>query len=280
MQSFQESLTGWATLFAAFVSFVGLIQSRTWLAGIGAFCLIGSVITGVYARRERRIVNSAAVKIEGQNIDSLNIANLRRRVNRSLVIQEADHVAAIESEELKVTWRYSGYCKEDVETSIEFSIDSDNPIPFNQLDCFAYDLQRDPFMRHKIRPLLVGADGVSKKVAVPFLRPLRAGEPFGVLLECRLPGCMKAGLEYYTSTMSFAPQHLPRCSTRLIFTGDCPTWVRVYECGASGDAKLRKDLPPLRQGPQFAEYLDASEDTEAQSIRIYAFRRFRWPSKE
>ena len=98
MQSLQESATTWATVFSTAISFVGLIQSRTWLAGIGALCFGVSIIAGVYARRERSIVDSAEVNIEGRNIDSLNIANLRRRVNRSLVIQEANHAATVEGD--------------------------------------------------------------------------------------------------------------------------------------------------------------------------------------
>ena len=110
------------------------------------------------------------------NIDPLNVANLRRRVNTSLVVQDAHHTAIIEGQDLTIAWRYSGYCKADRETAREFSIDSGKNVPFNRLDCSAYDLRRDAAMQHKIQPLLVGADGISKKVAVPFLRPLRADE--------------------------------------------------------------------------------------------------------
>jgi hypothetical protein len=83
MQSLQESATTWATVFSTAISFFGLIQSRTWIAGIGTLCLGVSIIAGVYARRERLIVDSAEINVEGRSIDSLNIANLRRRVNRT-----------------------------------------------------------------------------------------------------------------------------------------------------------------------------------------------------
>jgi hypothetical protein len=42
-------------------------------------------MAGLYARKKQLRLNSAAIKIEGRSIDSLNIANLRRRINRSLV---------------------------------------------------------------------------------------------------------------------------------------------------------------------------------------------------
>ena len=76
---------------------------------------------------------------------------------------------------------------------MQFSIDSDNNVPFDDLICFAYDLRRDPGMQHKIRPILIGNDGNSKKIATPFLAPLVAQEPFNLLLKCHLPGCMKTG---------------------------------------------------------------------------------------
>src|SRR5207244_4209444 len=124
------------------------------------------------------IVKSAAVKVEGRSIDSLNVATLSRRITRSLVIQEAHHAAKIEGENLTIAWTYTGYCDADQETAMEFSVDTDNNVPFDTLKCFAYDLRRDPDRKHKIRPILVGSDGISKKIAVPFLKPIMAQEPF------------------------------------------------------------------------------------------------------
>src|SRR2546428_179559 len=83
--------------------------------------------------------------------------------------------------------------------------------------------------------ILGGSDGISKKIAVPFLKPLMAQEPFSVLLKCELPGCMKAGLEYYTSTLSFGQDQVQRCTVRLLFVGVHPAWMRVYESDASGN---------------------------------------------
>ena len=276
MQSFQESLTAWATLLGSIISLVGLIQSRTWLAGLGTICLLVSIAAGLYARRERAIVNSANVTIDGQNIESLNIANLRRRVNSSLVVQDARHTASIKGPDLNVVWQYSGYCKAEGAAFIEFSVDSDNYVPFSQLDCFGYDLLRDPAMRHKVRPLLLGADGISKKIMLPFLAPLAAQEPFCVLLKCALPGSMKAGLEYYTSTLSFDQRRGPAWTTRLIFFGRRPPWVRLYQCDNSGTARLVKDLQPsepARERTEYTEYTDTSETVEGQCARIYVFRR-------
>lgn len=195
------------------------------------------------------------------------------RLDRSLIIQEADQVATIKGEDMVITWRYGGYCRAPHEAAVEFSVDTDNHVPFERLDCHAYDLRNDPQRMHRIRPVLLGSDGLSKKIAVPFLERLSAREPFNVLLTCTLPGCMKSGVEYYTSTVSVAQERIPTCTVRLVFMGDRPEWLRVYECGASGATKLLKDLRPSRETAHMIEYTDHASDVPAQAARIYLFCR-------
>ena len=61
--------------------------------------VVGVSAAGLYARRERLANNSASVNVE-ESIDALNMANVRRRLNRSLAIQEVNHEARIEGEDL------------------------------------------------------------------------------------------------------------------------------------------------------------------------------------
>jgi hypothetical protein len=273
MQSLQETLSAWTTLFGTILSVVGLIQSRAWLTVISASFALVALAVGLYARRERLAVTSASIKVEGHSIDSLNLANLRRRVNRSLVLQKADHLAEISGEDLHITWHYTGYCHAEKETVLEFSIDSDNRVPFGSLECFAYDLGRDPERKHKIRPVLIGADGNSKKVAVPLLAPLSAKDRFDVVLHCHLLGCVKPGFGYYTSTLSFNQDVVPSFGTRLVFAGVCPLWVRVYECGPTGETVLLRDLRPAGESAGRWEHEDAVENVPGQMARIYVFWR-------
>jgi hypothetical protein len=274
MSSIQETLASWATILGAVLSVISALQSSVALTGTGILLVGASIAFGVYARRERLAIDSASVTIEGKSIDALNMANLRRRANKSLVIQEVHHEARIDGEDLSIAWRYSGYCRADRESVIEFSVDAESAVPFDQLDCSAYDLVRDPCKSHPIRPLLIGPDGISKKIAVPFIEPLTASQPFSVSLECHLPGCMKADIGYYTSTLSFGQDHLRRYSARLIFAGTLPNWLRVYQCPDFGPPKLLKNLVPSLQESEFAEYVDIAEDIEAQLARVYLFRRF------
>jgi len=190
-----------------------------------------------------------------------------------VVVQKAYHGARIEGENLQITWRYAGYCRAERESAIEFSIDADNNVPFEKLECFAYDLRNDPDQRHKIRPLLIGADGISKKIAVPFLTPLKQHQGFDIVLRCELPDCMNAGVDYYTSTLSFDETSIPRCTIRLVFVGSRPEWVRVYECNPLGRTQLIKDLPAARVSQGFVEYLDFVENVSGQASRVYLFHR-------
>src|SRR5271168_651370 len=156
MQFSLESLAAVATIAGLVISLLALLHSRAWLI-LTSLLFVGlAVAVGLYARRGRQALNAASIVIEGQSIDSLNIANLRRRVNRTFVIQEAHHTARITGEDLEITWKYTGFCRAKRETAMEFSIDSESGTSFEELNCVAYDLGHDPGMAHAIRPVLVG----------------------------------------------------------------------------------------------------------------------------
>ncbi len=273
MQFSLESLIALATIVGTATSVLAVIQSRSWLVFTSLLFVSISIVVGLYARKKRIALNAASTEIEGHSIDSLNIANLKRRVNRTLIIQEARHTAIIEGEDMEITWKYSGYCKSDRATSIDFSIDSDDNTVFENLNCVAFDLVRDPDMVSPIRPLLVGSEGISRKLSVPFLEPVKAHDSFAVLLKCALPGCIKAGFGYYTSTLSFTQDRVRRCEVRLIFADPAPSWLRVYEYSAQRRPVLLKTLTPVRRIANSCEYLDVEEERPGQSAKIYVFWR-------
>lgn len=154
---------------------------------------------------------------------------------------------------------------------MEFSIDSENNVPFGQLDCFAFDLQQDPNRLHKIRPMLIGPDGLSKKIAVPLLKPLRFHEPFSVLLNCNLPESVGVGVQYYTSSLSFEQRYVERLAVHLVFLKHLPSWMRVYECDRRGRPTLISELRPVKEDGETREYLDLVEQAPGQSVRIYVY---------
>lgn len=268
-----ETLASVATIVGTAVSIFGVVESRTWLALISLFFVALAIFTSLQARKSRLALDSASIMIEGHSIDSLNIANLRRRVSRTFVIQEACHTARIDGEDLEIAWKYSGYCRASRESAMTFSIDSDSSTSFEALNCRAFDLGRDAGMKHEIRPLLLGTEGISKKISVPFLQPVEAHESFSLLLKCTLPHCMKPGFGYYTSSLSFAQRRVRRCAVRLIFVDTLPKWVRVYECLPYKRPALVKTLAPVLAEPGLTEYLDEAQNRAGNSARVYAFWR-------
>ena len=77
-----------------------------------------------YARTERARIKMAIIKIEGRSIDSLNAANLRRAINRSLIVQSVEREVTVRDRDLRVTVHYQGYSSKQ-ETKFDFSLDSD-----------------------------------------------------------------------------------------------------------------------------------------------------------
>lgn len=268
-----DFLSSFPEVLRPLIEIIGLVQSTGWLAVLGGICSGIALAAVVYGLQERRRTQSATLTIEGVSIDALGIANLRRGLNRTLTIQAADHAALIDGPSITMKWRYTGYCSGANESAFEFSIDAEKIGPFDTVECFAYDLKRDAARQHKIRPVLVGPDGISKKVAVPFLEPLHAGQAFDIELTCHLPNCFDAGTEYYTSTLSFDQEFVDRCSVRLVFAERRPDWVRVYQCGNLERAKLIKALAPRSITESRIEYLDTVTRIAGQSARVYLFRR-------
>jgi hypothetical protein len=268
-----ETLAALATIFATVISVLALVQSRGWLVLTSLFFFGFAIIAGFYARRERLARDAATTVIEGYSIDTLNIANLHRRLDRRFIVQQADHMARIEGENLTIMWRYSGYCRTDGISAFDFSIDTAAATSFDDLKCTAYDLGHDPGMQREIHPFLVGPEGISKKISVPFLEPINADQPFGVLLKCTLPRCVTAGMAYYTSTLSFAQHYVPRCKIRIEFVGQAPVWMRVYDCSKPRAPLLLKSLTPWRQDDNSCEYADVVDDAPGQSARVYVFWR-------
>lgn len=262
-----------ATIVGTLVSILALVQSQVWLVLTSLLFVVVAIFALIQGRKSRSALQSASMVIEGRSIDSLNIANLRRRVNSSFVIQEAIHEVKIEGTDMEIEWRYTGYCKAESASAMEFSIDSEAATSLEDLNCVAYDLSRDPKKEHPIRPLLIGTGGLSKKISVSFLEPLAANQPFGMSLKCTLPRCLTTGFGYYTSTLSFAQKSVPQHVVKLIFVGTPPEWVRVYENSTDGVATLVKNLRPSRNDGDTREYEDIATDRAGQSARVYAFWR-------
>jgi hypothetical protein len=268
-----ETLAAVATIVGTIISLLALVQARTWLLLLSILVVALAIGAVFYARRQRLVRAAASNVIEGYSIDSLNVANLYRRLDRDFLIQEAEHVVRIEGADMKIAWQYSGYCRAAAASDFEFSIDSGPGIAFAELGCAGFDLSHDPEMTRVIRPLLIGPEGISKKISVPLLEPLTKNQPFGVLLTCTLPRCLTPGTAYYSSTLSFAQSRVRRCTVRLEFAGQQPEWMRVYDCTPGRKATLVKSLSASQHDGHRWEYVDVIENIPGQSARVYLFWR-------
>ena len=268
-----ETLAALATIVGTGVSILALIESRAWITLTSVLVVILALAAVLYARRQRLERQAASNVIEGHSIDSLNASNLRRRLDRNFLVQVAEHTVRIEGPDMRVSWKYTGYSRVEEASSFEFSIDAGPGTSFEDLDCTAFDIGHDPEMSRIIRPMLIGPEGISKKVAVPFLEPLSRNQPFGVLLKCTLPDCLTPGTAYYSSTLSFDQKRVRRCTVRMEFVGPAPSWVRVYECVPGREPKLLKSLSPSRHMDGFCEYIDVRENINGRSAHVYLFCR-------
>jgi hypothetical protein len=86
MDSFKDSLGYWSSILGAALGLLGLIESLQWLAISGLIVLAVSVGALFYAEKQRQRLKLAAIRIEGRSIDSLNLASLGRRLNRTLAL--------------------------------------------------------------------------------------------------------------------------------------------------------------------------------------------------
>jgi len=271
MTDVRETVALWACLVGSALALLGQFQSLASITFAG-ICLSGvSATFAVYSRRNRSPIQRAGISIEGLNLDSLHIANVRRRLNKSLTLERAFQVAIVNGSDLHLAWQYDGFCRSQGETGIEFSIDSENNIAFEQLECFAFDLQNDPERLHQVRPTLLGSDGVSKKIKVPFLHSLARQDRFSILLNCALPGCISTGVQYYTSSLSFDQPSVGSASVHLIFVRMRPEWVRVYEFDRKCRPTFVSELRPFRDDGATCEYVDMSQNIPGQSVRVYLY---------
>lgn len=273
VESLQQTIALWLSMVASFVKVADTIRTESIVTTLTAFAFSFAALIGVCVQRGRVFAPALAMFIGDRSLDSLNAANLRRRVTDDVFIQDAHHTAVINDDSLSFVWNYTGYAVGKQVSTIVLSIDSDSNVPFDALDCVAYDLRSDPGLSHQITPILIGQDGLSKKIAVPFINPISAGERFAIRLECRLPNCMKFGIEYYTCTLSFNQHFVPTCTVQMRFLGTRPRWVRLYQLGAGSELQIIKDLRPISETAGLVEYSDIAWNLKGSSTAVYAFDR-------
>ena len=269
-----ESIALWSEIIGEVVAVYSMIESHTAKTLLGALFFSTSILLTFRIFNLKKYIKTTNTVIGDKKIDALNVANIVKKVNTSLKIQEATHLIKVHGKNLFLTFEYSGYCKsKEGESGFVYSIDSDVNIPFEKLTCYGFDLLNDPRRKHKISPLLLGPDGLTKRVGLPFISHLSEGDPFHVVLFCELPGCMKFGKDYVTSTLAFDDDKgIKKFSVKIEFVENHPKWVRLYDA-TSGEPRLVKDLKPARTKARSVFYEENYQNIESQKALVYLFER-------
>jgi len=269
-----ESIAFWSEIIGEVVTVYSLIESHKAKTLLGILFFSTTILLTFRLFNLKKYIKTTNTVIGNKKIDALNVANIAKTANKSLKIQEATHLIRVHGKKLILNLDYSGYCKsKEGESGFVFSIDSDVSIPFEKLTCHGFDLLNDPRKKHKIFPLLLGADGLTKRVGLPFIRHLSEGDPFHVVLFCELPGCMRFGKDYVTATLAFNDNtRIKNFSVKLEFVKGHPKWVRLYDA-TSGEPRLIKDLKPARTKAHSVYYEENYKNIEGEKAFVYLFER-------
>lgn len=256
------------------LSFYGLIENKLYILLFGVSSYIVAICFAFKLTKEKQRYSKANIEIEGHRIESLNLANITRKQNKTFFIQQAKHIATIRGLDLVLEFDYSGYCsKGSQESGIDFSVDSDVNIEFRDIQLYGFDLINDPNRLHKIKPFLTGSEGMTKKIKLPFMSPIKKGEAFHVSLISHLHNCMKYGKDYITATLSFGDSlRVADFSVELVFVNDHPNWVRVYDT-TTGNTQLLKNLSPSSSNEERVIYNDHYKDMNSKTALVYFFER-------
>jgi hypothetical protein len=274
MDNIKKTISFWSGTIAFSISIYGLISNRKifTLLGVSFFAL--SAVLAFRLLEIKRQTKKTNIVIDGKRIDALNVANLTKKPNKSLKIQEGTHFTRVEGNNLSLYFEYSGYCKNRKgENGFVFSVGGDVNIPFDKLVCYGFDLLNDPHKTHKIKPFLIKHDGLTKKLKLPFNNSLSKDDQFHIALFCELPRCIKLGKDYITATLFYKDAlKIKRFSVFLEFVRNHPKWVRIYDV-TSGDPRLIKDLRPKYQQGVSVYYEDKYKNIESEKALVYFFER-------
>ena len=173
MDNIKKTISFWSSIAGISIAIYGLIVNRKIYTLLGVFLIIIVTLLAFRLLKANRLTKKTNIVIEGKRIEALNVANLLKKPNKSLKVQEAKHFARVESNNLILFFEYSGHCKKrNGENGFVFNIGSDVNQPFEKLLCYGFDLLNDPLKTHKIKPFLVKDDGLAKKIKLPFIKAL------------------------------------------------------------------------------------------------------------
>ena len=283
VEIFKESFMYILSVVSLVVSISLNISGKKTLALVIAAAFVVSLIYAIAItiqkkKKKKSTPQTAPVTIiDGRPVGILVLADAFRTQMDSVEVYTVKHQAIIkENNDFTVVWNYSGRCtKKEGESSFIFSIQGENNVPLEQLDCYGYDLINDPDKKQRIYASLLSpseggaVDDKVKKIRIPFLKQVHQNESFSIELHYTWPQAMKYDEDYYISSLSFKNDKITSYRVELIFEKIIPKWVRAYD----EKGNLLRQIALSHQEKRQYFYIDDIAEPSAKSTIIYKFYR-------
>jgi len=261
------------SVLSVILALYSFIDGKKWIALILGVTSVAAIFIALKLYSEKKRNKKSNIVIENTRIESLNLANLARLKNSTLKVDTAIHRNYINGNDLAIEFEYSGICTcDDGESGITFSVDCDSNLGFEQMNWYGYDLIVDTNKTHKIHPKLLGAEGLTKKVMLPFAKKIIKYGKFHTSFRVTLPGCMKTGKDYVTATFSFNKLPIDTVIIELWFMDLYPKYVHLYDV-TNGVSTLEKELIPTNQISNKICYVDNINNLNPETALVYYFER-------
>lgn len=258
------------TIVELIISIVCMLNKLYYIAiafFVIIFLTIGLTIWGLNKNRKNK---NRITYIDDAPVELLLLEEENRTQMSSVCLHEAMHKVEIKDKDMSVLWTYKGVCvAKEGESYFHFNIGGESPCSFEELNCYGFDLNRDPNRTEPIIPILKSADGLCKKVVLPFKKRLKQFDTFSIEFSYTWPNCMKYGKDFYISSLSFQNKNIKKYVVILEFVDIKPDWVRVY----LENGRLLKTLSLTEYKNGSFVYKDIVENPSACSNLIYQFHR-------
>lgn len=209
--------------------------------------------------------------IKHKKMELLTLLSPINKKDNIFLIKSAIHKCLIEGERAKFIYTYEGVCTVmKGEECIVFNIGAEEYIPFEKMECYAYDLINDANKVYAIKPELLGDDGLTKKIKIKFLKKLQLYEQFKIEFTFVFPHCVKWGRDYITFTTSYSKQ-IHTLKNILVFKRVYPETVELYKI-MNGEVRYERTICPQDKGDSLV-YVDCYEECQGKQVFIYFFDR-------
>lgn len=263
-----EALTKLASICTIISTIYGICTGNFVLTIIVLVIILLMIGYKFYRQRHSNL------SIKYKKIDFISLVKPIIKSDHTLAPEYIEHKCVIKGEEACFVYTYEGICcANSGEDSIIFNIGAEEFIPFEDLECYAYDLYNDPKRKNSIRPELVGDDGLSKKVKVKFLKRLQRYNRFKIEFTFIYPHCIKYGKDYVLFFSSYK-QNIQYLKNILYFIDDPPMFVELHKEKNNTLLYQKTILKDKNESSNIKHtYIDIHESCSGTQTFLYFFER-------